>query len=118
MIEDRIVTTEELRSQAEEGLDADLLLPAGVFEMLEDPGFHVLVPKGRVVGPEVDKMFAGLLLDSHEGKLEVEVNVEDDYYHSLPTPYDVLVNLRQLLPDLPMSKVARSRPSDSDDEPF
>lgn len=115
MIEDRIVTTAELRAQRAQGLDADLLLPAGVLRRLEDPGFHVLVPKGRVVGPETDKMLAGLLLDSRHGKIEVEVNVEDWYYHSLPTPYDVLVNLRVLLPNLPVAELVTSR---ADDEPF
>jgi hypothetical protein len=116
MLEDRIVTTAELRDQREQDLDAELLLPAGVLERLEDPGFHVLIPKGRVMGPETDKMLAVLLLDSHDGRLEVELMVEDWYYQSLPTPFDVLVNLRELLPDLPVSELVRSRADD--DEPF
>ena len=68
MIEDRIVTTEELHRQRAMGLEAELLLPAGVLEELEDPGFHVLVPTGRVVGPETDKMLGQLLLDGLRGQ--------------------------------------------------
>ena len=109
------MTTEELHCQRAMGLEAELLLPAGVLEKLEDPGFHVLVPMGRVVGPETDKMLGQLLLDGVEDKLEVEVNVEDWYFASLPTPFDVLVNLRELLPDLPVGELVRSR---SRDEPY
>jgi hypothetical protein len=116
MIEDRIVTTAELRRQRAMGLGAELLLPAGVLEDLEDPGFHILVPKGRVMGPDTDKMLGHLILDGTEERLEVDVNVEDWYFDSLPTPFQVLVNLRQLLPDLPLADLVPT--PTSTDEPF
>ena len=99
LMEDRTITTDELHRQAALGLDADILLPAGVLETLEDPAFHMLIPAGRAHGPETDKLLAELILDSQDGEIRIQVMVEDDWFCRLPTSFHTLRNVRDLVPD-------------------
>jgi hypothetical protein len=99
LLEDRVITSDLLLQQAAlDVLDADLLVPSGIPDLLETPAFHMVVPCGRVQGVDTDKMLVRLLLDTQEGVREVDVMVEDDWFARLPTAFQVLDTVRRLLP--------------------
>jgi hypothetical protein len=101
LTEDRVVTTDLLRQQAELSVgDRSVWLPEGLFDMLEDTGFHVVLPAGRVMGPDVDKMFIELVIGTEAGPTRVEAMAEDDWFDGLPTAHAVLTHFCGLLPDV------------------
>lgn len=114
LLEDRVITTDLLRHQATLELDeADILLPAGVLETLEDPAFHILIPAGRAHAGHLDKLIVQLVLDTTNGEARVDAMVEDDWFATLPTSYQVLVNVRDLVPGAVRVEIA-----ELEDEPF
>ena len=115
LLEDRAITTDELVRQGSLGLVADILLPAGVLETLVNPAFHMLVPAGRAHGPSTDKLLVELILDTDSGTVRIETMVEDSWYVCLPTSFEILRNVRDLVPDAVQCDI---EDFECEDEPF
>jgi hypothetical protein len=100
LLEDRVVTTDLLRQETQlSSCDRGIWLPDGVFELLGDTAFHVVLPAGRVTGPTVDRLFVELVIDTPEGTTRVDAMAEDEWFEELPTAHAVLSNFCLFLPD-------------------
>lgn len=94
LLEDRVITTDQLRA-VNAGTTGWLQLGPGVLDRLDPVGFHVLVPAGHLHVAEDDTLMA-CVIELHTGTkqpLKVRVLLPHEMFSKLPSAFEVLARI-------------------------